>query len=301
MIILKYLQNLILSQDAFDEVRKGFLNPGYGYFYDPDESILHPDAVAAHLRTQWWGRIIYTADELSSTIDVAKKMISESNADRHGTVILANTQTKGRGRYGNRWVSPKGKDILLTFLIKNRGWEPSISLLTLYTAITVVRVLNTAYDLAAAIKWPNDIIFEGRRLGGVLVERDKSADYQIMSLGLNVHSRPKDWPPDVRHRAASLSMIKDVPWQRDVLIAQCGITWEMQWEIMNQDHGHMIREYWNRYSTTLNKTVSILYKGKAISAFAKSIDHDGGLVLLTDNGAEISLVPEEVQMLKVIE
>jgi BirA family biotin operon repressor/biotin-[acetyl-CoA-carboxylase] ligase len=273
--------------------------PENGYFYEPRETILHPDKITLHLFTRWWGRRVITVDQISSTIDLAKTLAIDP--ERHGTVCIANAQSKGRGRYGNAWASPQGKDILLTFLIVHEGWDIPVSLLSLYTVVSVVRVLDTAYGLPVAIKWPNDIVAEGRKLGGVLVERDESSNSFLISLGLNVHSRPCDWPREIRDVGVSLSMLKEDHWERDYLIAQCGATWETQWETLMQDKGETVRDYWNRYSTTLGKTVSFLYRGRQLSGFTKTIDQEGRLLLLTDEGRDLALLPEEVRSLRILE
>ncbi len=272
--------------------------PDYGYYYDPNEFHLHPDLIASHLPTRWWGRRIIVGDSVSSTIALAKTLTNDHAV--HGTVVLANAQMKGRGRYGNAWISSKGKDILLTFLVSDIEWYPPASLLSLYAATSVVLVLDTAYSLPVSLKWPNDIISNGLKIGGVLIDRDKNNNSLLISLGLNVHSQPKDWPNDIRKKAASLISLKKESWHRDMLIAQCGTTWETQWEIMMRDKGETIRDYWNRYSTTLGKTVSICCKGKEIKGFTKNIDREGRLILVKENGAILNLLPEEVQWLRIL-
>lgn len=269
------------------------------YFYEPEEISLHPDQIAARLCTRWWGKRIWVGDSLTSTIDIAKAL--NVQVSYHGAVILANVQTQGRGRYGNRWVSRKGKDILLTFLIEHAQWEPPPSLLSMYAATAPARVLATAYNIPISLKWPNDLMVEGKKLGGVLVEKEDVHQRLIISMGLNVHSSPDDWSESLQKTTTSLDRIQSVEWQRDLLIAQCGATWEALWETTMHDHGETIKGYWRQYSATLGKTVSLTVRGKKLVGFTKSIDDAGRLIFMDDTGTEYALLPDEVQRLRVLD
>ena len=273
--------------------------PSYGFYYEPRERLLHPDTVTARLSTRWWGKRILVGDEITSTIDLAKTLAGQ--ADSHGTVIAANQQTKGRGRFGAPWISPKGKDLLLTFLAVIPEWELSPSLLSLYAVTAVARVLDTAYQIPVKIKWPNDLMAHKKKLGGVLVERDEQNRRLLISLGLNIHSAPQDWPPDLRATAVSLAMLRPDEWRRDLLLAQCGSTWESLWEAMRYDGGETVRGYWKRYSSTLGKTIRLKVRGREMVAFTKSIDEAGRLVLTGEDGAEFALRPDEAQSIQTLE
>lgn len=277
----------------------GCRSPGE-YFYEPHEEILHPDTVAAQLTTRWWGRQLLFGDELSSSIDIAKAIL-ERDVDPHGIVVAANAQTKGRGRQGNIWISPKGKDILLTFLIRIDEWPPPPSLLSLYTVTAVARVLDTAYGIPITIKWPNDLMADGRKLGGVLVERDLQHNVILSSLGLNVHCKPCDWPETLRKQSVSLEMLTQEEIKRDTLIAQCGTTWEALWETLMADRGETVRGYWRYYSSTLGKRVHLLYRGQPATGSALDIDEVGRLLFRCDDGSTFALLAEEAQHLRVEE
>lgn len=274
---------------------------GNEYFYEPNEFRLHPDVIAAQLNTRWWGRAIYVGRELTSTIDIAKSLLSHSRRAPHGVVIAADYQSKGRGRQGNIWLSSKGKDILMTFMVLAEGWKPSPSLLSLYAASAVARVLETAYQIPVTIKWPNDLMVNEKKVGGVLVEWIDHSRIALISLGLNVFSRRSDWPVDLRTRTTSLTLIKDEEWRRDLLIAQCGTTWEGLWETMPRDRGETVRGYWKYYSSTVGKRVNLIYRNTQLSGIAHQIDEFGRLVFRTDRGDTLHLLSEEVREVRLEE
>ena len=274
--------------------------PPAEYFYEPREEALHPDAVACQLQTRWWGKTILIGDELSSTIDIAKALLNSDESAR-GTVVAANLQTQGRGRQGNAWVAPKGKDLLLTFIVGEGETRFSPSLLSLYTVTAVARVLDTAYKIPISIKWPNDLMAHGCKIGGVLVERDLQHNAAIASLGLNVHSEPSDWPEAQRNASVSMASLTTEELKRDTLLAQCGTTWETLWETMNADRGETVRGYWKQYNTTLGKRVRLVHRGKPLTGSALNIDEVGRLIFRSDDGSTTALLAEEVQHLRLEE
>jgi BirA family transcriptional regulator, biotin operon repressor / biotin---[acetyl-CoA-carboxylase] ligase len=288
----------VIEELKADGVRIGSRPPA-DYFYEPCEDVLHPDFIASLLQTRWWGNRLLTGDELTSTIDIGKAVLGSGNP--HGTVAIANRQTKGRGRQGNAWVSPKGKDLLLTFIIDSGEWQPSPSLLSLYTATAAARVLDTAYGVPIEIKWPNDLMCGGRKLGGVLVERDLQYGVILASIGLNVHSKLSDWPEAMRDQSVSLSMLTEEELHRDLLIAQCGTTWEALWESMMADRGETVRGYWKQYSSTLGRRIRLYYRGQLMTGAALDIDEVGRLIFRSDDGSTLALLAEEVQQLRMEE
>ena len=294
-----------IPEDRLEDLLSELKNDGlcidsqdiYGVIYEPQETRLHPDVIAARLTTQWWGKRVLVGDELSSTIDIAKGLEDDQNL--HGAVIIANLQTHGRGRFGNHWISRKGKDVLLTFVVRYTGWQPSPSLVSLYAAISAARVLDTAYQLPVTIKWPNDLFLHNHKVGGILVEKDESRSCFYISMGLNVNSRYSDWPEELRNTATSLSMEKSIDWQRNLLIAQCGNTWEFLWDLMLQDQGETIRNYWKRYTNTMNRKVSFQYQSNELTGIVRNLNTEGLLILEDAAGNSFELLPELVRHLRI--
>ncbi len=281
-------------------VRIGSRQPSE-YFYEPRDEILHPDIIASQLNTRWWGKRILASDEIPSTIDIAKSCLAILD-DPHGLVVIANMQTQGRGRQGNTWLSPQGKDILLTFIISNSDWTPTPSLLSLYTATAAARVLDTAYGIPISIKWPNDLMVDGRKLGGVMVERDDQHGVVLASMGLNIQSQPADWPMALRTQSTSLAMLDtDEELHRDTIIAQCGTTWEALWQSMMTDRGETVLGYWKQYSSTIGKRVNLQHRGANMTGAALDIDEVGRLIFRADDGQVLALIAEEVQHLRMEE
>lgn len=118
----------------------------------------------------------------------------------HGTLVTAAEQTAGRGRQGRTWTAPPGRALLLSLLIRS----PS-RLLSLAAGVAVAETAE-ALDRPAQIKWPNDVLIEQRKVGGILVEGRPQENWAILGIGLNVAVRPDQFPPELRSIATSLAL-----------------------------------------------------------------------------------------------
>ncbi|MBI1387412.1 MAG: biotin--[acetyl-CoA-carboxylase] ligase [bacterium] len=269
------------------------------FAYQPDDQSLHPDAVAASLATRWWGHQVWHGAEIASTIDVARRLLESPQA--HGLLVCADSQTSGRGRQGAAWNSPRGKDLLLTFLVRLRDWNPPASLLSLYAAGGVVKALVDSFGVDARIKWPNDVIVDGKKLGGVLVERVPEHNLAMVSLGLNVLSGPADWPGALRREAVSLASLDGAEWSRRAVLIELGRAWETLWDEASRDGGECVLRVWRERSATAGRRVSLIHREREYAGVAEDIDLQGRLRLRLDDGAALTLPAEEAHRLRLAE
>jgi BirA family biotin operon repressor/biotin-[acetyl-CoA-carboxylase] ligase len=151
-------------------------------------------------------------DEVTSTMDVA----SEAMADApHGLVILADHQTAGRGRLGRSWSSPAGAGLYFSLILRRAQPLPTIA-----AGVAVRSGILDATGLAADLKWPNDVMVDGRKLAGILAvanDMDRFATATVVGVGINVRAAPM--PPDVAARATSLEQELGLPVDRGLLLA----------------------------------------------------------------------------------
>ena len=163
---------------------------------------------------------VLACEQVDSTNDALRRR-ADAGAIPAGTVLLADTQTAGRGRLGRHWHSPRGLGLYLSWLVRPRGdvaWFPRWTLLGAVAAGAACR------DVAGAVvrlKWPNDVVARGRKLGGVLADLRTSAGGPelILGIGLNVEHREDDLPPELRSRATSLSILSGTIMDRADLAA----------------------------------------------------------------------------------
>jgi BirA family transcriptional regulator, biotin operon repressor / biotin---[acetyl-CoA-carboxylase] ligase len=162
-----------------------------------------PDAVI--------GREVIVLQETSSTNDAISRLISADNLPSlpEGVVIFAESQTDGRGQRGNRWESAAGKGLWFSILLRPKIQLCDSGQLTIWAIHAVSDVIHTKFGFATAIKLPNDVQLDGRKVSGVLVEmraQDRASHVAVVGIGINVNQSRDDFPPDLRDRATSLAM-----------------------------------------------------------------------------------------------
>jgi BirA family biotin operon repressor/biotin-[acetyl-CoA-carboxylase] ligase len=151
------------------------------------------------------GTTIHRVSTCPSTNDLAKRMAREGAAA--GTVIVAEEQTGGRGTKGRSWHSPNGLGLYASVILRPR--RPDISLLPLMAGVACLEAVREAAGLQAALEWPNDIVSEGRKIGGILCEGEflgNSLSFAVLGIGLNVGQNEADFPPAIRPTAGSLRL-----------------------------------------------------------------------------------------------
>jgi len=249
---------------------------GYALLYIPDR--LYPEEVYAGLKTAWVGRTFYYYEQVGSTNQVAKELAEKGAPE--GTAIVAEEQTGGRGRLGRGWLSPAGKGIWLSLILRPRVAPWQIPQLSLLAAVGVVSAIEESTGLKVGIKWPNDILSSGKKLCGILTEMRAEVEiiqYVILGIGLNVNLDIEDFPEDLRPLSTSLKIElgKEVP--RLPLLKSLLYHLEKGYEVWEKEGFSSIRESWKKANVTLGRPVRIEAGRKVFEGVAVDIDEEGGL------------------------
>lgn len=272
--IWKHIQTLREEGYHIDSVPK----LGYRLEGVPDKML--PYEIANGLNTSFLGQEVFHYEEIESTNNIAKGK-AEENAPE-GTMIIAESQTAGKGRLGRPWFSPKGKGLWFSLILRPRVNPREAGKFTMLAAVAIAKVLREKYGLSVGIKWPNDILYQGKKLCGILLEIKAEADmvdYLILGIGLNVNLEESDFPPEVRERATSLRLELGRPVMRLELLQELLAEMENQYLLAREKSFAPIMQSWMNYNITLGREVLITtwqeqYRGKAIG-----IDPSGGLVV----------------------
>ncbi|MCX5701757.1 MAG: biotin--[acetyl-CoA-carboxylase] ligase [Candidatus Omnitrophica bacterium] len=252
---------------------------GYKLISSPDR--LFPSEISRHLNTKFIGEKIYYFDSVPSTMDIAQQLSMKGAAE--GTLVLAETQTKGRGRLGREWNSPKCKGIYMSLILRPQIQPGLAPMLTLLSAVSVCEAIREIAGLDIQIKWPNDIVMHSKKLGGILTELSAEMDevrFVIIGIGLNVNNDKKALLPS----AASLKDIKKEEINRIELLQEILRRLETNYLIFQKKDSQPIIEKWRDYNITLGRRIKVLYHRKHIEAEAVDIDNDGGLLIRNDSG-----------------
>jgi len=266
-----------LKDDGYDIVAVPHL--GYKLISCPDR--LFASEVDRGLNTKFMGKKIHYFDTASSTMDVAVQLGIKGSAE--GTIILAETQTKGRGRLGRGWFSPKYKGIYLSLILRPRILPNQTPLLTLMAAVSICEAVKEKTGLICQIKWPNDILIHHKKLGGILTELNAETDlsrFIVIGMGLNVNNDKKTLPP----AATSLKEQKKEDINRLDLLQEILRKIEENYLIFQKKGGQHIIDEWRRWSVSLGRRVKVACQKQHIEGQALDIDIDGGLLIRNDSG-----------------
>jgi len=216
--------------------------------------------------------------ELGSTMDKAKELARKNCPDF--TVIVAGIQTKGRGRLHRDWVSTEG-GLYFTMVLRPQIHPLQSSRINFLASLTLARTLQDLFDIDAKVKWPNDILVEGKKICGMLSELETEADqvaFINVGMGINVNNNPEIFET----KASSIKSILGREIPRKQILAP--FLDEFEHRMKKSDFDNVIAE-WKQYSATLNQPVKIVTTHDESSGVAVDVDEDGALLLKQKNGS----------------
>lgn len=245
------------------------------------------------------GREIIFLDSTSSTNDVANEIGSKEKTPE-GTVIIADEQKSGRGRFGRNWISPPGVNLYFTVILKPALFPENISIITLAVAVAVASSVREYTGLGAEIKWPNDILIHGRKIGGILVEMKsmgKHIDFINVGIGLNVNMQLDTLPEDIRPFTTSLQAESKTDIDRcSLLNAILNKLEQMYKMVLNGDKQTLINE-WIRLNCTIGKKVSVQISNRIMRGVADSVNDNGELRIRLESGKIETVNSGEIKIL----
>jgi len=239
------------------------------------------------LTTHDIGREIHHFSDLDSTNEEAKRQADEGAF--HGETVIAEHQSAGRGRRGRSWVSPPELNIYLSVILRPSCPPASAPEITFVAGVAIAESLRNAFNLPVDLKWPNDIVVDGKKVAGILTElatEENRVKYVILGLGLNVNMEREDFPEPLRAQATSLREELGQKVDRPLLCAALlsGLEpWIDRWE---EEGFAPVREMWETLSSTLSQPVRVLL-GEGEQSFdglAVGIDEHGALLVQRENG-----------------
>ncbi|MCM8782780.1 MAG: biotin--[acetyl-CoA-carboxylase] ligase [Candidatus Omnitrophica bacterium] len=255
--------------------------PHLGYQLRGIPDRLFPHEVLYRLNTKFIGKNIYYFDTLDSTMDVATKLGLEGKEE--GTLVVAERQTRGRGRLGRKWFSPKYKGIYLSLILRPKIPPQKAGCLTLLAAVSTVEAVKKVTDLDIQIKWPNDLILSYKKVGGILTEINAETDethFMVIGIGINVNNEKKD----LISGATSLKQERKEEVNRILLLQELLWQIEKNYLLFHKEGAHPIIEKWRLLSITLGKRVKVYFQKNYLEGEAVDIDSDGSLILKNNSG-----------------
>jgi BirA family biotin operon repressor/biotin-[acetyl-CoA-carboxylase] ligase len=233
----------------------------------------------------------------TSTNDVARDL-ARGGAPA-GTVVVADEQTAGRGTKGRIWISPRGKGLYVSVVVRPRVAE--ISLLPLAAGLAARDAVEIACGLSSALRWPNDLVWEGRKLGGILCESaflGNRPDYAILGTGLNADHAEEDFPPDLRPTAVSIRIASGTRPDREALLAALLAETDRRVESLKRRGGEeVLRDFELRSVFRPGDPIAVLAGDAVVRGEYRGLDAEGALLLAGPGGVRHFTVAEIVKVL----
>ena len=263
---------------------------GYLLVHVPD--VLMSSLITYGLETKWAGSQVFCYESVDSTNRVLRTMAADGAG--HGTLVVANEQTGGRGRRGRGWLTPKDTSIAMSLLLRPEIPPAKVALLSLAASVAVAKGIRQVTGLEAGIKWPNDIVVNGKKVCGILLEMDadeQNVHYIVAGAGINVHLM--DIPEEIRATATSLDLELGHPCSR-VEIVKAVMRATEETENLLRDGSFM--SVYETLSVTLGHPVSVQGVGETFTGTAEQIREDGVLMVRTESGAVREVMAGDVSV-----
>jgi BirA family transcriptional regulator, biotin operon repressor / biotin---[acetyl-CoA-carboxylase] ligase len=261
-------------------------SPHFGYRLVSSPNALHADDLLARLgKTKVIGRDIRVFEETTSTNDVIEKLARDGV--KEGVVVFAESQTKGRGRLGRKWMSPTHKGLWFSILLRPELSPQETTQLTVASATSLRRAIKNVAGISAEIKWPNDLLIGGKKVVGILTEMSAEVDrvrHVILGIGVDVNQDAAEFPPELRKLATSLKIEAGGEISRAELAT--AILRELDFDYARICEGKFsaVADEWEAGCATIGKNVSVQMGVRKIRGCAESLDDDGALLVRTEHG-----------------
>jgi BirA family biotin operon repressor/biotin-[acetyl-CoA-carboxylase] ligase len=266
----------------------------------PRTDPLDPDKIKANLKTKRIGRKILVYDSTSSTNDIAAEYARNKQND--GMVIFTEEQTAGRGRASNKWLSGRADSILCSIVLSmSCSRSAPTELLSLTCAVAVAEAIGTTGRSRAKIKWPNDIMLNGKKVAGILLEskslpitdcrlpvlkseiENRKSKIYIAGIGINCHQKKESFPDELQQIATSIDAESHSVSDR-VLLAKRLLSSLDHWLEIAAKNSEKVIDRWRQLSIQVGHRVTLIFNGAKFAGYCIGIDPEKGLILQLDTG-----------------
>jgi len=279
--VWKHIEELRKEGFELEAVRK----KGYRILKTPDK--MTADEIRLGLTTQFIGKNIHYQESVDSTQLIAHKLTAENAPE--GTVVIAEEQLSGKGRLNRKWHSPKYTGIWMSLILRPNIPPTKAPQLTLLTAVAIVQAIEEMSGLTPEIKWPNDILLNGKKVTGILTELQAEADRIhsiIVGIGLNVNQKQEDFPAELHGIASSLYIESGSLTSRSALIRSIFSHFEKLYILYLKEGFYPIKILWEGYAISIGRVIKARTLTNVIEGKALGIT-DEGVLMLEDKAGSI--------------
>jgi len=237
------------------------------------------------------GRAVRVYQQTTSTQRVARQLVEHAVSPQGGAIVVADHQTAGRGRRGRQWFAPPGAALLMTAIIDPRDASPDR--LVLASCCALAEAIESLTDLRVQVRWPNDLLIDGRKLAGILVETSNGV--ALIGVGVNVSVDPVDLPADDAGRAVRATSLTACGRHVDRLRLLDRLLDRLDRAIGHADD-EQLRRYWHERSCLLQQRVTVDSDGTRLTGRVIDLDPRAGLLLEVERGPVVTLRAETTSL-----
>ncbi len=258
---------------------------------------LDPEKIRARLQSRLIGRPLEVVAEIGSTNDAV--MAAGRAGKSEGFALLADRQTAGRGRRGRSWTSPASLGLYASILLRPHQPSARVPLLTLVAGLGVAEAIEDIAGVTTQLKWPNDVLIEGRKVAGILAEvasADEQVDHVVIGIGINVNHGPPDLPEGLLPAATSLYIATGKTLPRGELAAAVFNALDRWYHAFSDSRVETILAAGRRRSATLGRPVDVFAEEERWQGLAMDLDADGALLVREDGGRVRRVIASDVSI-----
>ena len=256
---------------------------GYRLISVPDK--LYPEMVRCGLEKCRFASEVYYYQSTDSTNDVAERLAV--NSDKEGIVVIAEKQGRGRGRLGRSWMSSENIGIWMSIVIRPKIDYMNACWITPAASVAVATAIREVTGLSALIKWPNDVMIDGRKVSGILVETGKGNNqlpFMILGIGVNVNHKLNDFPSEIQDRSISLALAGGRNFSRLDLVQEILRNLEKYFNILEEAGPDTIVSEWEKLSVTFGRRIKVQIPAGILEGFGNGIGENGEILIRKDDG-----------------
>ncbi|RCK74452.1 MAG: Biotin--protein ligase [Ignavibacteriae bacterium] len=249
------------------------------------------DKIKNLLKTKYIGKAILFLEQIDSTNNYLKNLEVAENSD--GLVVIAENQTKGRGRYDRKWYSQPGKNLTFSVLMTPTKTNLETKILPIITASAICKAVENYTGIHIHTKWPNDLILNGKKLGGILIETTFETHLKKIIIGIGLNVNQSSFDNEVKLIATSLYLNNGREYDREVLLSHIlNSLDEMYHKLILNDYLDYIED-WKMRCNHFKKTIIFEYNGESYKGIARELTKDGCLIVNSD-GKDIKIFSGEI-------
>lgn len=268
-----------------------------GYLFKSAPDIPYPGEIREGLVTRVFGRKVYYYDSAPSTNVLARELAQKGAPE--GALVITEEQTGGKGRLGRGWHSPRGMGLWFSLIFRPPAAPAQAVQLTILAAVALTEAIRKETGIPVGIKWPNDLLFDGKKICGILTEMSaemERVNYLVIGAGINVSQSARDFAEEVRDTATSLFLALNRPVSRVKLLQSILESTEKWYDRWLAEGFTPVLGRWKELSVTLRRPVRIHSFNETWDGWAEDLDEEGALIVQMPDRSRRKVVSGEVSL-----